>query len=83
MPHTLSLFTGEAGPTGGAPAPRPAVPMTLGELLRAAAPAAVEGRAWLDDFADEPVLVTADLCELLRASEAVHRTGASERRRAA
>ena len=74
MPPSLRLFPGPDGhgPNGSgsddADAPRAAVP--LGDLLAVAA--AHRGRAWLEDFAAERVLVSADLADVLFAAKAMH-----------
>jgi len=65
MSPALRLF---AGPPDSPP---PSVTVTLGELLAACgAPPRDEAgnRLWLCDFADEPVLVSPDLAELLHAA---------------
>ena len=55
-------------PPAGPPPAAPAVPVRFGELLAACGPGAGAGRMWVDDFADEPVLVSADLAEVLHAA---------------
>ena len=75
MPPTLRLFAGPDAPWDEPVAP--SVTVTLGDLLGACvAPSADgapgEGRAWISDFADEPVRVTPDLAELLHVSRTVN-----------
>lgn len=43
------------------------VKMTLGELATALIEASQSGRAWVDDFADEPITVPSDLHEVIHA----------------
>ena len=77
LTDTLRLFPHQdAAAEPGAPD----VPVTLGTLLAAAG--ANAGRAWLGDFAGEPVLVSADLAEVLHAATAM-RTDPAPLRRAA
>lgn len=45
--------------------PEPAVRLRLAEFLPLIAHAHIYGHAWLDDLAEDPVLVTADLAEVL------------------
>ena len=80
MPPALRLFVGPDAPLS--PAPEPAVTVRLGDLLGATDAAA--GRAWISDFADDPVRVTADLAEVLHAARAMRETdGRNSERRAA
>ena len=74
MPPALRLFAPDTPPP---PAAEPAVTVSLGDLLGATGAAA--GRAWISDFADDPVRVTADLAEVLHAAKAMR---ACERRAA-
>ena len=67
MPPALRLFVGPDAPFS--PTPEPAVTVSLGDLLGATGAAA--GRAWISDFADDPVRVTADLAEVLHAAKAM------------
>ena len=77
LTNTLRLFPRQdASRQSGAPD----VPVTLGTLLAAAG--ANAGRAWLDDFAGEPVLVSADLAEVLHAATAMQTDPAPLRRAA-
>ena len=66
MPAILRLFP---GPDGPAPAPAPAVPVSLGALL--AETGGTGGPAWADDFADDTVLISADLADVLHAARAL------------
>ena len=79
MPASLRLFPGPAG-YDAPPEPRAAVPLRdLLDVARANA-----GRAWLEDFAAERVLVSADLADVLFAAKAMHvGPGGSSSRRAA
>ena len=75
MPPTLRLFAGPDAPRDDPAAP--SVTVTLGDLLGACVAPSVDGkpgggRAWISDFADEPVRVTPDLAELLHASRAMN-----------
>jgi len=64
-PH-LRLFTGsEASST--AVAGEPEVTVSLGHLLRVLSHAQRGNRAWLKDFADEEVRISADLYEVIEA----------------
>ena len=61
---------------GDAPeAPPPSVPMPLSELVEVLRHATASQRAWLDDFADDELLVGEDLAEVVRAYRA-HRRAA-------
>ena len=75
MTPSLRLFPSADGPAPGANGPaaddarRPAASVRLADLLDVAA--AHAGRAWLDDFAAERVLVSADLADVLFAAKAM------------
>ena len=70
MPPALRLFVGPDAPVPfSPPTPEPAVTVSLGDLLGATDAAA--GRAWISDFADDPVRVTADFAEVLHAVKAM------------
>lgn len=43
------------------------VEMSLAELANALIQASEGGRAWVDDFADEPITVSSDLYEVIHA----------------
>jgi hypothetical protein len=45
--------------------PLPSVPLRLGELFALVSLARENKLAWLDDLADDPILVTPDLAEIL------------------
>ena len=47
--------------------------MELGEFARVIADAVAWDRAWLQDFADEHVMVSQDLYEIIRLYEEIHR----------
>jgi hypothetical protein len=64
MRHRLRLFTGDDTATELAEEP---VTVRLSEISRALLDAARWNRAWLLDFADEEVQVSADLYEILSA----------------
>ena len=64
MRHRLRLFTGEESGTDVAEEP---VTVRLSEISRALQDAARWNRAWLLDFADEEVQVSADLYQILSA----------------
>lgn len=55
---------GEGSPDAKAP-PEPTVRLRLGDFLPWIAHAHRSGHAWLRDLADDPVVVTADLAEVL------------------
>ncbi|QDT18190.1 hypothetical protein [Alienimonas californiensis] len=68
MPPTLRLF---AGPPD---APTPSVTVSLGDLLGACGVSTEEtdgGPLWLSDFADETVLVSPDLADLLHIARSM------------
>ncbi len=49
------------------------VAIELKELLDVVATAKAAGRAWVDDFGDEPIRVSQDLYEVIRAARAFAR----------
>ena len=53
----------------------PSVAVTLGELLAGCGGGNTGGPGWVGDFADEAVLVSADLAEVLHASRALRAGG--------
>ena len=55
---------------------RPSVPVSVGELSRILASAVQRQSAWLDDFSNEEVLISADLYEIVLAVEHYHRPSA-------
>jgi hypothetical protein len=59
---------------------RPQVSIPLSQLIPALVDAVGRRRAWLDDFVDEPITISADLMEIV---EAVRFYGLVEARRAA
>lgn len=63
-PH-LKLYTGEN--QASAAVAEPEVTMTLGEISEILADAVRTRRAWLHDFEDDRVQVSADLYEVLAA----------------
>jgi hypothetical protein len=62
MRHRLKLYTGDDVSTAVA---EPEVTMSLGEISEILVDAARTRRAWLHDFADDRVQVSADLYEVL------------------
>lgn len=64
MRTRLKLYTGEMQPT---PPEAPPIKVRLGEVTRILRDAVGQDRTWLCDFADEEVLVSADLYEVLCA----------------
>ena len=68
----LRLYRGpqdERSTTGfpSADTPRKCVTLPVGDVLPLLAEAVSEGRAWVDDFADEEMTISADLYEVLMA----------------
>lgn len=64
MRHHLKLFTGEEGSTAVA---EPEVTVSLGEIADILADAVLTRRAWLRDFADDRIQVSADLYDVLQS----------------
>ncbi len=62
MRHELRVFFGE-GLAAATPAPE--VTVTLGEILDVLQDAVDSHRAWLRDFADDPVRISPDLYDVL------------------
>ena len=58
----------------GSVEPHPKMTVSLGEILPALADAMSTDRAWLDDFAEDPVVITADLYEVLLAYQELRPT---------
>ncbi|MEM9701986.1 MAG: hypothetical protein AAF907_06040 [Planctomycetota bacterium] len=79
MTPTLRLFAGPDFEQEAEP-PAPAVRVLLGDLLSACGVTKKggEGRAWLSDFAQEPLLVSPDLAELLHAARLMQQEEAAE-----
>lgn len=75
MRARLKLFVGDderqAGDRMG-----PDAAMPLGEFARVLADAVAWDRTWLQDFADEQVLVSQDLYEIIRVYDDIHQTRA-------
>lgn len=65
MRHHLKLYTGED--TLSTAVAEPEVTMTLGEISEILADAVECRRAWLKDFEDDRLQVSADLYEILAA----------------
>ena len=65
MRHNLKLYVGEN--EGSTSVVEPEVTMTLGEITEILADAVRTQRAWLQDFEDDRVQVSADLYEVLAA----------------
>jgi hypothetical protein len=65
MRHHLKLYTGENELSTSVVEPE--VTMTLGEITEILADAVRTKRAWLQDFEDDRVQVSADLYEVLAA----------------
>ena len=78
MPPSLRLFP---GPDAAADAPDRRAAVPLRDLLDVAR--AHAGRAWLEDFGDERVLVSTDLADVLFAAKAMHVGPDGSARRAA
>lgn len=55
---------------------RDEVKLTLGEVLPLLADAVKSGRAWVDDFGDDPITISSDLYEVLLAYKHFRRPGA-------
>lgn len=66
MRHRLRLFTGEESPAPVVDS-RFSVRVRLGEISNALLDAIRSDRAWLEDFAEDEVAVSADLFEVLSA----------------
>lgn len=64
MRPRLRLFTGE---DQGSVVAEPPVTVSLGEISRVLADAVQSDRAWLSDFADDQIQISADLYEVLSA----------------
>jgi len=64
MRHRLRLFTGDDVDTAVA---EPEVTVRLGDISRILADAVRSKRAWLSDFEDDNIQVSADLYEVLSA----------------
>lgn len=62
MRQRLRLYTGDDQATAVA---EPEVSVTLGEISRILADAERSNRAWLRDFADDRIQISADLYEVL------------------
>ena len=54
---------------------RPKLTVMLGEILPALADAVNTHRAWVHDFADDPVVISTDLYEVLLAYQELRPTG--------
>jgi hypothetical protein len=54
--------------------PPPKMMVSLGEILPALTDAMNNHRAWLNDFAEDPVVITADLYEVLLAYQELRPT---------
>ena len=65
MRHNLKLYTGED--EASTAVVEPEVTMTLGEISLILADAVRTKRAWLNDFDDDRIQVSADLYEVLSA----------------
>ncbi len=65
MRHHLKLYLGEDQPSTSVVEPE--VTMTLGEVAEILADAVRTRRAWLRDFEDDRIQVSADLYEVLSA----------------
>jgi len=63
MRHQLKLYIGEDEPSTAVADPE--VAMTLGEITEILADAVRTRRAWLGDFKDDRIQVSADLYEVL------------------
>jgi hypothetical protein len=46
------------------------VAIELSELMSVVAAARSAGRAWIEDFSDEPITISRDLYEVIRAAQA-------------
>lgn len=55
---------------------QPEVAVNLGEILPILADALAHDRAWLADFADDPITISRDLQEILLAYKAFRRSAA-------
>jgi hypothetical protein len=64
MRHRLKLYTGEGANTAVA---EPEISISLGEISEILVDAVRTRRAWLDDFSDDRIQVSADLYEVLSA----------------
>lgn len=64
MRTRLKLYTGELQPQSPEPPP---IKVRLGEVTRILRDAVGHDRTWLCDFADEEVMISADLYEVLSA----------------
>ncbi|HTI49962.1 MAG TPA: hypothetical protein VL475_03385 [Planctomycetaceae bacterium] len=64
MRHRLKLYTGE---DASAAVAEPDISLSLGEISEILADAVRTRRAWLNDFADDRIQVSADLYEVLSA----------------
>lgn len=58
----------------GSVEPSPKMTVLLGEVLPALTDAMNTQRAWLNDFAEDPVVITADLYEVLLAYQELRPT---------
>jgi len=58
----------------GSVEPPPKMMVSLGEILPALTDAMNTHRAWLDDFAEDPIVITADLYEVLLAYQELRPT---------
>lgn len=65
MRPTLKLFTGEELSSNAVAVEEPQVTVTVGEISRILADAHRSNRAWLRDFADDHVTISADLYDVL------------------
>lgn len=64
MRPRLRIFTGD---DDCRPAAEPQVNIRLGDVTRALAEAVLSDRAWLSDFEDDEIRVSADLYEVISA----------------
>ena len=64
MKHRLRLYTGEE--SVATLDPEPEVTVSLGEMVQILMDAASARRAWLKDFANDQVRISADLHEVLQ-----------------
>jgi hypothetical protein len=64
MRHRLKLYTGEGATTAVA---EPEISLSLGEISEILVDAVRTRRAWLDDFSEDRIQVSADLYEVLSA----------------
>lgn len=55
----------EQSPSSSKNSVQPSMCVTLGQIAHLVVHAALKQRCWLEDFADEPMMISADLHELL------------------